>query len=224
MRTRLNEQGSNPALERRIERFAATKKARTEKQLADDPLMYGVNARLIDIQPLNLSNLDQLAQQIGQRAEAAHTVAARTGGVPTSPLLASEAVRAHDMLKLLPLGQKTAVVRQLATSMDPTMIAALGRQIDGKDNALGSAIFAAASMPPVVSELILQGADATAAGRVKEDAVSSSAAVQIARELDKVAWPTTSARDSAVAAAQRVYAGLRDRNGSAKRHPRRSST
>lgn len=213
MRTRLTEQGSNPALERRIERFASIK-ARTEKQLAEDPLMYGVNARLIEIAPLNFTSLDQLAQQIGQRAEAAHTVAARTG-VPTSPLLASEAHRAGEMLRALPLAQKNTVVRQLATVMDPSMVAALGRQIDGKDNVLGSAIFAAATMPPAVSELILQGADATASGRVKDDSLSSAAAVQIARELDKVPWPTTSARDSAVAAAQRVYAGLRDRNGSA---------
>ncbi len=213
MRQRASEQGSNPALERRIDRFSSIK-AKSEKQLADDPLMYGVNRRLIEIEPLQFSNLDQLAQQISQRADAAHTVTARTG-VATSPLLASEAHQAATMLAALPLPQRQQVVQSLAKRMDPGMVAALGKQVDGKDGALGAAIFAAANMPPVVSELILQGQDARAAGRIKDDVIATSAQRDIAKELAKVPWPTTTARDAAVAAAGRVYDGLRDKNGSA---------
>lgn len=211
IRSRLNSTGSNPAQEKRmnnLERIAD----HSERQLAEDPLAWGVSRRVIDAQPMNFGNIDQLTAHISERTPSAAAIAARTG-VPTSPLFKIEADRAADMLRPLSPSARAAAVRQFARNVDPQQMMALGRQIGGKDSALGLAMFSATGLPANTPELILRGEDARTTKRVRDDETSRLHHQRIAREIDAVPWPTVQARDAATEAARLVYDGLRDTNG-----------
>jgi hypothetical protein len=221
LRARANREGSHPKFEARIERFEAIA-SKAEKQLADDPLLYGVNRRWLDaVKPLRFQGMDDLAPQLAERVEQAAMVSAQVKA-PVSPLLKAEAAQAAEMLRALPSAQQEQALRKLATALpDAAMTRALAAQIGGKDATLGLAMFAA-SAPDVngrnAMSLILRGADAIKAGRMKpasEDPSRRLEHVAIARELSAVPWATTQARDAAVEAAQRVYDGLKDSKGSA---------
>lgn len=218
LRAQANASGSTPVLEQRIATFERLA-GEAEKQLRDDPLVYGVNRRLIDaVRPIQFSAIDQLVPQLQERAEQARTVSARVK-LPVSPLLKSEAETAADMLAILPLEQRARAVRQIAQSVDTWMGQALAAQVSEKDQALGLAMFAAVNAggaPRNVTALVLRGADAEKAGRLKGKNDGGAAArdhASIASELAAVPWSTTKARDAAVKATQLVYDGLRDERG-----------
>ncbi|WP_430421876.1 hypothetical protein [Methylibium petroleiphilum] len=218
LRAQANASGSTPVLEQRIATFERLA-SEAEKQLRDDPLVYGVNRRLIDaVRPIQFSAIDQLVPQLQERAEQARTVSARVK-LPVSPLLKSEAETAADMLAILPLEQRARAVRQIAQSVDTSMGQALAAQVSEKDQALGLAMFAAVNAggaPRNVTALVLRGADAEKAGRLKGKNDGGAAArdhASIASELAAVPWSTTKARDAAVKATQLVYDGLRDERG-----------
>lgn len=218
LRAQANAAGSTPVLEQRIATFERLA-GEAEKQLRDDPLVYGVNRRLIDaVRPLQFSAIDHLVPQLQERVEQARTVSARVK-LPVSPLLKSEAESAADMLALLPIEQRARAVRQLAQSVDTSMGQALAAQVSEKDQALGLAMFAAVNAggaPRNVTALVLRGADAEKAGRLKGKNDGGAAArdhASIASELAAVPWSTTKARDAAVKATQLVYDGLRDERG-----------
>lgn len=212
LRAEANANGSTPALEQRISTFERLA-AESQKQLETDPLVYGVNRRLIDdVVPIGFTALDELVPQLQTRVAQARTVAARVKQ-PVSPLLQSEAEKAAEMLAILPLEGRTRAVQQLAKSVDTDMGQALAKQISAKDPALGLAFFASVNAdraPRSLAGLMLRGADARKAGRIKDDAASKADEARIARELAEVPWSTTKARDSAVQAAQLAYDGMRD--------------
>lgn len=217
LRARANAQGSTPDLEKRIDTFERLA-AEGQKQLRDDPLAYGVNRRLIEsVAPLQFTTITDLVPQLQRRTEQARTVSARVGQ-PVSPLLKNEADRVADALAVLPLADRARAVRQLAQSVDLPQAQALAAQVGGKDSVLGLAMFAAIATdgaPRNVPELILRGADAEKAGRLKGPAAEGANAdrARIAQELARVPWSTTRARDAAVQATQAIYDGLRDERG-----------
>ncbi|QHE86311.1 hypothetical protein [Hydrogenophaga sp. BPS33] len=213
-RAQATKNGTTPANEARI---ASWEKLASESrtQLEDDPLLYGVNRRLIDeVRPIDLSSLDQLGPQLVARADQAATISARVGR-PVSPLLKSEAKTVERMLSMLPVAQQNVAVRQIANTLDARQAQALAKQLGGKESVLGEAMFLAANAkraPRDPAELILNGADAKKSGRLKDasaDAVTSEQHRRIAEELSAVPWATTQARDAAISAAQGVYDGLR---------------
>lgn len=212
LRAQANASGSTPVLEQRISTFERLA-AESQKQLDTDPLVYGVNRRLIDdVVPIRFTALDELVPQLQTRAAQARTVSARVKQ-PVSPLLQSEAEQAANMLAILPLEGRTRAVQQLAKSVDTDMGQALAKQISAKDPALGLAFFASVNAdraPRNLAGLMLRGADARKAGRIKDDAASKADETRIARELAEVPWSTTKARDAAVQAAQLAYDGMRD--------------
>lgn len=219
MRAQANTQGTTPQLEKRI---STMEKIATEsqRQLDEDPLMWGVNRRLLDqVQPLDVTNLQALPAQLAARSEQAATVAARVGR-PVSPLLKGEAEQFAQVLGSLPVAQQRSAVRVLSRSLDTRTAQALAAQVSPKDEALGLALFlapVATRAPQDPAELILRGADALKAGRIKPasaDTAARDAHRRIAEDLSEVDWPTTQARDAAISAAQKVYDGLRD-SGSA---------
>lgn len=217
LRAKANAQGSTPDLEKRIDLFER-QHAAGQKQLAEDGLLYGVNRRLIDeVAPLDFTSITDIVPQMQRRIEQARTVSARVGQ-PVSPLMKDEAERVAGMLALLPITERARAVRQLAKVADPAQAQALAAQIGGKDSVLGLAMFAAIATegaPRNVPELILRGADAEKAGRLKGPAAEGANAdrARIAQELARVPWSTTRARDAAVQATQAIYDGLRDERG-----------
>lgn len=216
MRAKANAEGTNPNLEKRIAKMqdiASSSASKAEKE----PLKWGVDTRLLPggVQPLQFGNLDQLAASLAQRVDQAATVA---GAVkrPVSPMLTSEAHQAAEMLAILPPTQQATAVRTLARAMPPEQQRALATQIGDKDKALSIAMFLA-SMPQTAgvdaSALVLRGADAKRAGRVKDsESVTTMDTTRIAQEVALVPWPTPQARDAAAQAAELAYLGLRDQN------------
>lgn len=222
MRAEANTQGTTPQLEKRIstmEKIATD----SQRQLDDDPLMWGVNRRLLDqVQPIDVTNLQNLPAQLASRADQAATVAARAGR-PVSPLLKSEAEQLAQSIGALPVSQQRQFVKTLARSMDPRQAQALAAQISPKDDTLGLAMFlstTATRAPQDPAELILRGADAIKSGRLKPasaDTAARDAHRRIADDLSEVNWATTQARDAAISAAQKTYDGLRDAGGASTR-------
>jgi hypothetical protein len=215
LRARANTQGTTPELEASIstkEKIAAE----TKRQIDTDPLLYGVDRRLIDeVRPFDMSNLQALPSMLAQRTEQASTVSARLGR-PVSPLLKSEADQLAQTLVILPVPQQRALIATISRSLEPRQAQALASQIAPKDDTLGLALFLTSNAqraPRDPAELVLRGADALKAGRIKP-ASSDSLALdhhrQIAEQLSEVPWATTQARDAAISAAQKVYDGLRD--------------
>lgn len=222
MRAQANAQGTTPQLEKRIATMQSIAE-QSQRQLDQDPLMWGVNRRLLDeVQPIDVSNLQTLPMQLASRAEQAATVAARAGR-PVSPLLKAEAEQFAQVLGTLPVPQQRTTVQALARSLDPRSAQALAAQVSPKNEALGLALFLApmaGRAPQDPAELILRGADALKAGRIKpagDDVSARDAYRAIAADLSKVDWPTTQARDAAITAAQKVYDGLRDAGGATPR-------
>lgn len=206
--------GSNPANEKRLENFERIANA-TEKQLTDDPLVYGNRRNLIALKPIQFNGVDDLIPQLAVRSEQAGIVSAKVGH-PVSLLMKDEAEKLATVLAGMPVPFQKSAVRMLASAMDQATGQALAKQINAKDSTLGLALFAsvnATGSPRDAAELILKGADAVKAGRLKSASDDSAARldhVSIARKLSEVPWATTQARDSAILAAQRAYDGLRD--------------
>lgn len=222
LRARANTQGTTPELEARI-RTMEKISAETKRQIETDPLLYGVNRRLIDeVQPVDLSNPQVLPAVLRQRAEQAATVAARLGR-PVSPLLRYEAEQLAQLMSNLPVPQQRSMVSTIARSLEPRQAQALAGQIAPKDDTLGLALFLSSNAqraPRDPAELVLLGADAIKAGRIKpasSDSLARDDHRDIADRLSEVPWPTTQARDAAISAAQKVYDGLR---GTGKRSVR----
>lgn len=214
LRSKANANGSNPAFEKRLENFERIANA-TEKQLTDDPLVYGNRRNLIALKPIQFNGIDDLLPQLAVRSEQAGIVSAKVGQ-PVSLLMKDESEKLAGILSALPVPFQKSAVRMLASAMEPATGQALAKQINAKDSTLGLALFAsvnATGSPRDAAELILKGADAVKAGRLKAAADDSTARldhVTIARKLSEVPWATTQARDSAILAAQRAYDGLRD--------------
>ncbi len=218
MRAEVQATGTNPALEKRLSRFqeiASANRAKAEK----DPLAWGSDSGLIPggVQPMQMGSLPQMAEVLQQRVDQAATVSAALGR-PVSPLLASEAPRVADLLTMLPVDQRAAALRSLGVGIPPEQQRALAEQIGDKDKSLSIAMYLA-TMPRATGGadavwLVLRGADAKKAGRIKDtDAVATADAARIARELDRVPWPTPLARDTAAQAAELAYLGMRDAKG-----------
>ena len=219
MRARANAEGSNPAFEQRMRQAEEIHDKQT-KLIDTDPMQWALNTRLIDRVPqLDFTDMPSLTRQLRPHVELASTVSAHLGR-PVSPLLTEQAQRVGRLLSEQPGKFRTAAVRDLAAAMPTEQARALAAQI-GSKHGLGQALFLAMQPQPAggvdLVALTLQGADAIEARRVKgpgDDAVVAADRLRIARELDRVPWPTPKARDAAVEAAGLLYAGLQDQKGS----------
>lgn len=215
LRAQANTRGTTPELEDSI-RTKEKIATETKRQIDTDPLLYGVDRRLIDeVRPFDMSNLRALPSMLAQRTEQAATVSARLGR-PVSPLLKSEADQLAQTLVILPVPQQRAMIATLSRSLDPRQAQALASQIAPKDDTLGLALFLTSNAqraPRDPAELVLRAADALKAGRIKPasgDSLARDHHREIAEQLSEVPWATTQARDAAISAAQKVYDGLRD--------------
>lgn len=221
MRAKANAEGTNPRQEAIIQRRESIAQE-SAKQLTEDPLLYGVNRRLIGpVQPLAFNDVPTLLGGLAGRIEQAQTIGARVGR-NVSPLLATEAHQLGEMLNVMPYQQREQALRTLAASLpDQGMARALALQVAPKDPALALAMFASGKRTPAgdsPSALLLRGQDAVKAGRVKDsDEPSNLARQEIARSMSEVPWPSTSARDASIDAAHRIWLGLRDQGNASAR-------
>ncbi len=213
LRAQANAKGSTPELEKRINTLQSIA-SRSAEKIDREPLQWGADTRLLDgVQPIRFTTAADLVPQLAARVEQAAVVSSALKR-PVSPLLSGEAQMLGDSLRVLPFEQQRGAVRMLAKALPPEQIRAMAKQMGDKDHALSLAMFASAQpsaggADPV--SLILQGSDADRAGRIKkDDAAAKADAMTMARELAKVPWPTTQARDAATQAAELVYKGLQD--------------
>lgn len=217
IRARLNRDGMSPQQQQQLQHFE-TIRNKTRELVDRDPLEWGVKSRLLPgARPLDLSSMQGFASTFAGRVDDASTVGAKTGR-PTSPFFAGEAPRFGEMLSALPMDQKKAWLRVIASVAPPEQQRALAGQLKEQDGALALAMHAA-SMPPTAAgdpmALILRGHDAVAAGRIKKDDESTRRErMTLARELDAVPWTTPKARDAAADAAGFILDGLRDQSRS----------
>lgn len=221
LRGKANASGISPAGMERLRTFE-TIASRTRENVDKDALAWGVNSRLVPAAAeIRLDSLGALSQSIDARVDQARTVSAKLRR-PVSPLFAHEAQRFGEMLQAMPLDQRKGAVRMLASKLPPEQQRALAGQVAPQDSSLALAMHAASlpSGPFDPVDLMLRGADAVKSGRIKKAGDDSSVGAdrqRIAKDLGKVAWPTTRARDAAIEAAWLAYDGLRDLKGSGSR-------
>ncbi len=218
MRQTLNQQGSNPAIERRMQRLQTIHERQT-KAIAEDPLSWGASSRLVDVRPLQMNNFENMAAGLADRVQAAQVVGARLGR-PVSPLTAAEAPMLADYLGSLPAQARVRAMATLSQTLgDPGMARALGAQLAAKNAQTGLAMLLASDPRRVpAAELLIRGEEAINTGRMKLDAATQQRQADIAERLSKVNFATPQARDAAIAASQSVYVGLIDaRQGASPR-------
>ena len=200
--------GTSPELEKEIER---REKVLTEarKDYEADPLRAGAQRGIIDrIAPLDTSSFDGIAQSLAGRIEQAQAVATRTRQ-PVSPFLPEEAARVGDMLGALAPSAQGRMIAQLAQVMPQGQMAALAKQLDGKDRALALQMAAGAAKTTegrTVAELIGRGRQAIKDKSVKEDsAAESGLRASLVKEIGDAL--TGRNREDVIDAARLIYLG-----------------
>ncbi|MFO1226556.1 hypothetical protein [Roseateles sp.] len=217
LRAQLNQSGANPHQMKQLQQFESIRN-RTREQVDRDPLAWGVQSRLLpSVDPLPLTSLPDLVQGLTVRTSQAATVGAQLQR-PVSPLLANEAQMLGESLGRLPADQKKTWLRGLASVLPPDQQRALAGQLKDQDGALALAMHAG-SLPKTANgdpmDLILRGHDAVASGRIKkDDELTRTERMKLARDLDAVPWATPKARDAAADAASLILDGLRDQRSS----------
>lgn len=200
--------GSTPELVKRRDQVQKVLNG-AEQDIQADPLRAAAERGVIArVQPLNLTALDALPEQLANRALQAD-VAGAWAGRPVSPLTSEEAQQVGRMLDTLPPDQRGQAVATIARSMRPDQAAALARQMDKQSRPLALALAAdtrKTSDGRQVAELILSGAQAVKDKAIKEDTQAEvGLRTQIAAELgDAVSGQT---RDDLIDAARLIFLG-----------------
>lgn len=172
LRSKGNEQGTNPALEAEIDR--RTKVLSQVQQAVDKDALGAANDYGIvrDLRPLQISGAAGLPEVLAERKQQARTAQVWTGQ-PVSPLRPSEAEQLQKVLAQLPPDQRAGALAMIGGAIDDKdQITALARQIDAKDRNLATAMMYADAKTTKgrnTSELILRGAQAQRDGTVKEE-------------------------------------------------------
>lgn len=211
LRTRGNTEGSTPAMEdeiRRREKVLSSVQSAVKQDALGAANDYGVVPAL---QPLQITDIAGLPQQLSARVSAART-AAVWAGQPVSPLRPAEAEQLTGLLAQLPADQKASALAAIGTAVsDKDQLTALARQIDGKDRNLATALMYADTKTTkgrYVSELILKGDQARRDGRIKEDKAKETGwRSAIANEIGN-AYPNEELRTRMIDASYGVMMGL----------------
>lgn len=211
LRARANREGTSPAIEQRIARFESIARE-SEREFAQDPLLWAANRRVIDaVEPLQFNDIGSLLAQLGKRVEQAQVVMAHADK-PASPLLQAEADQLARMLAPLPVEQKASAIAQLGAQVrDRGMLAALAKQLDAKDQALGLALLYGTRRTTenrYAGELLLRGQQAIRDGVIKPDGAKETGWKAEIAEMIGDAYQHEELRQRAIDAAFLFRAGL----------------
>lgn len=167
-------EGRSPALDKRreqLEKVVQGSRADLEKS---GGLRAGLERGVIDqLAPLNMADLQNLPVAIAARVQQADTVSRGWAGSTVSPLLPEEAdALAGTLGNLAPAARSTAIAA-LSRAVPPKQMAAIAKQIDGKDRALALSMAIhggdQTSAGRFTSELVLKGAQAIKDKSIKLD-------------------------------------------------------
>ena len=206
-----NSEGTNPALNKEIERRQKVLQA-AERDVRDDPLGAANERGIVPaLRPLNVADLASLPGALAERTQAAQ-MAATWAAQPVSPLRPQEAEQLARTLAVLPPEQKAGALATIGAALnDRDQITALAKQIDAKDKHLATAMMYATTKTSAgryVSEIILRGQQAQRDGKVKEDRAKETGwRAAIANEIGN-AYPNEELRARMIDAAYAVQVGL----------------
>lgn len=209
-------EGRNPALDKRkeqLEKIVQGSRADLEKS---GGLRAGLERGVIDqIAPLNVADLQNLPGAIAARVQQADTVSRGWAGGTVSPLLPEEAdALAGTLGNLAPAARSTAIAA-LSRAVPPKQMAAIAKQIDGKDRALALSMALGAQGTTAgryTSEMVIKGAQAIKDKGVKLD--SSAVTGTRARAAEYLGDALQGkAREDVLDAAQFIFAGMEAEGG-----------
>lgn len=213
---RIARDGRSPALEKRreqLEKVVAGSRGDLEKS---GGLRAGLERGVIDqIAPLNMADLQNLPTAIAARVQQADTVSKGWAGSTVSPLLPEEAdALAGTLGNLAPAARSTAIAA-LSRAVPPKQMAAIAKQIDGKDRALALSMALGSSGTTAgryTSELVIKGAQAIKDKGVKLD--SSAVTGTRARAAEYLGDALQGkAREDVLDAAALIFAGQEAEGG-----------
>jgi hypothetical protein len=203
-------EGRSPALDKRkeqLEKVLSGSRADLEKS---GGLRAGLERGVIaEIAPLDMRNLQSLPDSIAARVQQADTVGRSWAGATVSPLLPEEAdALAGTLGNLAPAARSTAIAA-LSRAVPPKQMAAIAKQIDGKDRALALSMALGTSGTTsgrYTSELVIKGAQAIKDKGVKLD--SSAVTGTRARAAEYLGDALQGkAREDVLDAAALIFAG-----------------
>lgn len=214
LRAQLNQAGTDPKIEKRIGELETIYK-QSVQDYAADPLPAALERGLLPrIEPIRTDSMAGLIGTIGARVAQSQLIQQQVGEA-VSPLLQTEAEQVGKLITVLPVEQRATAIAQLSTAVGPSVAQALGRQIAGKDKALGLAIAAGSAQTTqnrFTSELILKGAQAIKDKTIKADDMKVSGwRAEIAQAIGG-AYSNDLLREAAIDAAYYVRAGLAAEN------------
>jgi hypothetical protein len=203
--------GRSPALDKRkeqIEKVLIGSKSDLEKS---GGLRAAVERGVIDqIAPLDVRSVDGLTQGLAARVEQADTVGRSWAGSSVSPLLPEEADALAGTLGNLAPAARSTFIATLSKAVPPKQLAALARQIDGKDRALALSMAlgtSGTSAGRYTSELVIKGAQAIKDKGVKLD--SSAVTGTRARAAEYLGDAVQGkAREDVLDTAALIFAGM----------------
>jgi hypothetical protein len=170
---KIAKEGRSPALDKRreqLEKVVAGSKGDLEKA---GGLRAAVERGVIDqIAPLDISSVQGLTAGLAARVEQADTVSKGWAGTTVSPLLPEEADALAGTLNNLAPAARSTFIATLSKAVPPKQMAALAKQIDGKDRALALSMAmgtAGTTAGRYTSELVIKGAQAIKDKGVKPD-------------------------------------------------------
>lgn len=203
-------EGRSPALDKRREQLEKVVQGSRGDLEKSGGLRAGLERGVIDqIVPLDMRNLQSLPETIAARVQQADTVSRGWAGATVSPLLPEEAdALAGTLGNLAPAARSTAIAA-LSRAVPPKQMAAIAKQIDGKDRALALSMALGTSGTTsgrYTSELVIKGAQAIKDKGVKLD--SSAVTGTRARAAEYLGDALQGkARDDVLDAAALIFAG-----------------
>lgn len=216
---RRNASGTSQGLEQEIKRREQVL-AESRRDYQADPLRAAAERGVIDaVAPLDLTSIDGLAAGVAVRVQQAREVATRTRE-PVSPFTARESDQLAEMLRALPVRDRSMRIAQLASVLPPEQAQALAKQIDPKDRALGLQFAygsAQTTSDRLVSELIGRGAAAkkdgtSTKGEKEPDVKAAKWRAAAAADLDGV-FPSDQAAGQFRDAAELIMHGIAAEQG-----------
>lgn len=215
LRSQLNQAGTDPKIEKRIGELETIYR-QSVQDYANDALPAAQERGVIQsIEPINTSSITGLVGTIGARVAQSQLVQQQVGEA-VSPLMRSEAEDVAKLINVLPVEQRATAVAQISNAVGGPIAQALGRQIGGKDKALGLAFAAGAgktSSGRYASTLILKGAQAIQDKTIKADDMKVSGwRSEIAAGIGD-AYSNDLLRQAAIDSAYFIRAGLESEGG-----------
>jgi len=203
-------EGRSPALDKRREQLEKVVQGSRGDLEKSGGLRAGLERGVIDqIAPLDMRNLQNLPESIAARVQQADTVSRGWAGATVSPLLPEEADALAGTLGNLAPAERSTAIAALSRAVPPKQMAAIAKQIDGKDRALALSMALGTSGTTsgrYTSELVIKGAQAIKDKGVKLD--SSAVTGTRARAAEYLGDALQGkARDDVLDAAALIFAG-----------------